>query len=118
MDHRSEGARVDEKLARLLEVERGLEARVREAEEAAAARVAAARKDALGVEGDRETDVEATARAEAAADVERNGVERRRIEEEGAARVALLAAVPGAVVDRLARRAVAAVLAREEAGRP
>jgi hypothetical protein len=118
MDHPSAGERIDEKLARLLEVERGLEARVRETEVAAAARVAEAREAARGVERDRETDVEATARAEADVDIERGATERRRIAEEGAARVALLSTVPESVLDRLARRAVAAVLANGEAVHP
>jgi len=112
MTHPSEGTRVDERLERLLQVERDLEARVRSADEAALAEVAAAREAAQRAERERGGSLEAAERADEEADLEQHAVKLRQITEESAARVARLAGTSESVVDELARRAVATVLGR------
>ncbi len=108
----------DERLARLLEVERRLEARVRAAEDAGKARIAAAREQARRAEQERDAGLETAARAEEGVELERHAAELRKIATEAGARVARLAAVPQSEVDRLASLAVATVLAREGGSRP
>lgn len=109
MAHPPEATRIDERLARLLEVERSLEARVRAAEAAATARVAEAREAARHAE---RGDLETAARTEEKEDLDCHAAEQSQIAQESAARIARLSAVTDAVVDWLARRTVAAVLAR------
>ncbi len=118
MTHRPEATPTDETLARLLQVERQLEVRVQEAEKLAAAQIEAAREAARRTARDRGADVEAAARSEERADLERQAEDLRRIAADGLACVSRLSAVTESVVDRLARRAVASVLARQGAGRP
>ena len=114
MSHRPQVTRIDDRLARLLEVERRLEARVRDAEEAARAQVSAAHERAHRAQEDHGAELDAATRAEENEDLGRHAAELRRIAEEGAACVARLSAVPDPEIDRLATRAVATVLATEE----
>lgn len=115
MKHKAAGA--DDRLERLLEVERRLEARVRAAEDEARTSVEAARAAAEHVDGADRADVEAAALAAERADLERHAEELARIVEAGAARVAALRAVSDADVLRLAVRALA-IVAGTEGGRP
>jgi len=118
MTHRPEATPTDDGLEGLLQVERRLDALVQEAERRARARVDAAREAARRDEKERGDGVEAMARAEEAAELERHAEQLRQIAADGVARVGRLSAVAGSVVEQLALRAVAAVLARKEAGRP
>jgi len=104
MPHPHEATDTDERLARLLEIERRLEARVRDAEEQARARVDGARNAAQQAKPDDSALLEATARTEEDAELARH--------------VARLSSIPGTTIERLALRAIATVLAKEEAGRP
>ena len=108
MPHRAEATPIDETLARLLDVERRLEARVRAAEELARARVAAARAAGEDLPG-RDAELDA-ARAEEEEERARHGAALEGIAAETAERVAHLSAVPESVVERLARGVVASVL--------
>ncbi len=101
---------MDEGLTRLLEVERGLEARVREAEAAARSRIDAARESARRAAQERGGDSEALGRAEEKADLERHAAALREICAERDARLALLGGISGEALETLARRAVALVL--------
>jgi uncharacterized membrane protein YqiK len=118
MIHPPQAKPTDERLARLLQVERDLEARAKAAEVAARAEIAAAQERARRIELDGHADLEAQARAEETADLQAHAEQLRRIAEEGAARVAHLSAIPAEVVERLAVRAVSALAAREEGRRP
>jgi hypothetical protein len=118
MADRVEAPRMDEGLTRLLEVERGLEARVRDAEAAARSRIDAARESARRAAQQRGSDFEAVARAEEKADLERHAAALRDIGAERDARLALLAGISGETLETLARRAVAIVLGSEEAASP
>jgi multidrug resistance efflux pump len=118
MPHPHEATDTDERLARLLEIERRLEARVRDAEEQARARVDGARNAAQQAKPDDSALLEATARTEEDAELARHAAELARIAAEGAAHVARLSSIPGTTIERLALRAIATVLAKEEAGRP
>lgn len=115
MKHKAAGA--DDRLERLLEVERRLEARVHAAEAEARASVEAARAAAQEVDGADQADVEAAALAAERVDLERHTVEVARIVDEGAARVTALRAVSDADVLRLATKALA-IVAGTEGGRP
>lgn len=118
MADRAEAPRVDERLTRLLEVERRLEARVRDAEAAARSGVEAARAAAAQVAHERGKDFDVQARSEEAADVERHAAALRDIAAERDARLALLAGISGERLEGLALRAVAIVLGEEEAPSP
>lgn len=118
MADRVEAPRTDENLARLLEVERGLEARVRDAEAAARSRVEAARESARRAAQERGADFETEARAEEMADLERHAAALRDIGAERDARLALLASISGEALEALAQRAVELVLGSEEAASP
>jgi len=109
---------MDEGLTRLLEVERGLEARVRDAEAAARSRVDAARESARRVALERGSDFEAASRAEEKADLARHAATLREIGAERDARLALLASISGEALETLAQRAVELVLGEEEAASP
>jgi len=113
----SDDAPIDARLERLLEVERELEARVRQAEDTASAQVEAARAVAQRAERERGGNLEAAAQSEEAADLERHAVQLRGIAEESAALQRRLSTISESLVDGLARRAVARVLAREGVGR-
>jgi len=110
MAHHPEAEPVDERLARLLEVERRLEARVADAEGRATARVAAARDAAQRGKGARGAPLDEALRSEQAEELDRHEAELARIRQECASRVAHLAALPESFVDTLARRAVAGVV--------
>lgn len=108
---RGEGPPLDERLARLLEVERRIEARLREAEEGARRRVDEARAASGRAAEQAQSEIDAAARDEEQADLERHAAELLRVETESAARVRALSALPEAVVEGLARDVVAAVVA-------
>jgi hypothetical protein len=108
----------DESLARLLEVERGLEARVRDAEAAARSRVDAARESARRAAQERGAGFAAVARAEEKADLERHAAALRDIDAQRNARLALLAGICGETLETLAQRAVAIVLGSAGARSP
>ena len=118
MTHRPEGTLTDERLARLVQVEDRLEAKVRQAERVAEAQVESAREAARSLERERLVQVDAAARAEEDADLERHAEQLAQIAMEGAARVARWSNMSEAMVDGLARRAVAILLAREGARSP
>ncbi len=115
---RSETARVDEGLGRLLEVERRLEARVRDAERRARDLVESARADSRRA-ADAARDALATAvHAEEQADRLRHDRELERIAAESAAAIEALASLSEASVDRLAQRVLDALLAPDEEAAP
>jgi hypothetical protein len=118
MADRPEPPHTDDRLARLLDVERRLETRVRQAEASAVARVAAAREAAQRAGQARGADFEANALAEEQDDLQRHAAALRDIATESAARIAHLSAITGADLERLALRAVAVVLSGEEATSP
>jgi len=100
----------DARLENLLDVERRLEARVRDAEKAATERVAAAREEAR-----RDGDDTRAALADAAARDERDDLAAHataieQMDREADAYVARLAATPETVVERLARVAYARLI--------
>ncbi len=109
---------MDEGLTRLLEVERGLEELVRDAEAAARSRVDAARESARRIAQERGADFAAVARAEEKADLERHAASLRDIGTERDARLALLGDISGEALETLAQRAVAIVLGEEEGASP
>ena len=114
---KDKAAGADDRLERLLEVERRLEARVHAAEAEARASVEAARAAAQTVDGADQADVEAAALAAERADLERHAGELARIVDEGGARVTALRAVSDAEILRLATKALA-IVAGTEGGRP
>jgi hypothetical protein len=118
MVDRPEGPHTDERLSRLLDVEHRIEARIRQAEAVAQARVAAAREASRRAGHERSADFDAAARAEAAADLERHAAALRAIQQESAASTERLASVTGDALERLARRAVAIVLDPQEGAPP
>jgi hypothetical protein len=118
MADRPEGTHTDERLAHLLDVERRLEARVREAEAAARARVVAAQEAARRAGVERSAGFDSAARLEEEADLDRHAAALREIAQESAARVARLSAVTGDALERLAMQAVAVVLSVDDGGAP
>ena len=108
---RIDGPHADEKLERLLDVERRLEQRVRDAEREARERVDEARAASDKAAADGRAQLEATAREEERADLERHAREVERIDASSVARVRALAELSDAYVDRLARGALARLAA-------
>jgi len=102
----------DSDWARLLDAERGFEAEIAAAESTARSRIEEARK-CMGTAFADPAAVEALAAAEQQADAERHTLELRRIAEVGEAAAAVLDATPEAVIDALARHALAAALTGE-----
>lgn len=103
--------RIDERLARLLEVERRVEARVRVAEEGARARVEAAREASSRAEAAGREALEAACALEEREDRARHAETMRRLAAEGEASLAGLSTPTRERVERLARRALALVVA-------
>jgi hypothetical protein len=118
MVDRPEGTHTDERLARLLDVERRLESAAREAETAARSRVAAAREAAQRARLERSTGLESSARTEERLDLDHHAAALREIAQESAARVARLSAIAGDALEGLARHAVAVVLSTDAGGAP
>jgi len=118
MAHGAESTHTDERLTRLVEIERRLEARVQQAEVSALARVEAARDEVRATAGCGLTDVEATGRDEEAIELALHASTVERIAAEAASHAARLSAVPDAELERLALRAVSLVLDAGEAGDP
>jgi hypothetical protein len=99
-------AQADEKLTRLLEIERRLEDRLREAEREGRRRVESTRAAAEQVAAAGKTQLEQATREEERADLDAHARELGRLETEGAERVKRWAACADADVDRLAREAL------------
>ena len=104
---------VDDRLARLLEVERDLEARVREAESAARARVEAVRQAATLGSARRLAEIHEAAQEEERADGERHAAELANIEAEAAAELRRLSSLTDEIIERLALRVYAHVVKGE-----
>jgi membrane protein involved in colicin uptake len=98
--------RIDERLARLLEVERRVEAQVRAAEQEARARVAAARAAVRRADDDGREALEAAWALEDAEARARHAETMRRLEAEGEASLAGLATPSPERIERLAWRAL------------
>jgi len=111
MPHSGQDPPSDAGLESLLEIERRLEARVRAAEVSATERIAAAREATRRLDGELREAIEAEARDEEEATLRAHEDALRRVAAESEARIAVLAAVPEATVERLARRVLGAVIA-------
>lgn len=107
MTHKHPTPRIDERLERLLEVERHIERRIQAAEGAARERAARAREAAARVDEERSAHLEREAARQEREELERHADELSRIAGEARARVAALEAVTEETVDALARRALA-----------
>jgi len=105
--HATTAPRLDERLGELLGVERRLEAQVRQAKAEAAQRVADARADGERARAEARRHEAERAKAEAEEDRAAHAAALERLEAEHRAVMAWLAGVPDALVERLARRALA-----------
>jgi hypothetical protein len=107
MTHKPPAPRIDERLERLLEVERQIERRIRAAEAAGRERVARAREVFERSDGHRAAALEKQAKEQERADLEAHAATLANIAAEADVRTRALDAVPDETVDRLARRALA-----------
>jgi hypothetical protein len=114
MPHRSEATRIDARLARLLDVEQRLEARVRACEQGANARVAAARASAERAEAEARAEIEIAAANEAREEETKHEAAIHGLQDESRARVALLEDLADDAIDRLAQRAMDVLLGAAE----
>lgn len=113
-----DGRRIDEGLTRLLEVERRLDGRIRDAEQEARRRVDAARATLARASAEQRAELESLARAEEQADLQAHAETLRRVETERAADLRALSDVSGARVDRIARDILALFIADDGAVQP
>ena len=110
MAHKATQGRIDDRLARLLAVEERLEARLSEAEHAAAQLVLAMREELERTREKDRAEFEAMVQAEERADEEAHRRELDALAVANAAELEALGGVPDDVVERLARRAVSAAI--------
>lgn len=113
----SRSPHVDATLARLLEVERGIEERLRAAEHEAARRVEEARASSRQALADGRVALEAALQEAEAADLARHADVLHEIEVEHRARMVAISSLSDGDVDLLAREALAIVLGSEGGGR-
>ena len=115
--HGSRDPGVDEGLARLIDIERGIEDRLREAERDAARRVEEARASSRQALAEDRAALEAALLEAEKADLDRHADALARIEGGQQARLAALSGLSEAEIDRLAREALALVLRAEGGAR-
>jgi hypothetical protein len=113
----SRSPRVDPSLARLFDVERRIEERLREAEREAARRVEEARASSEQSLTEARVALDAALRDAERADLDRHAEALRRIEADRQSRLAALSGIAEAEVDRIAREVLAIVL-RDDGRRP
>jgi hypothetical protein len=107
-------ARTDEKLSRLLEIEQGLERRLRDAEEEARRLVESTRAAVARTRAEARAGLDVLARTEEEADLEKHADELRRVETARIERLSKLTAFSEAEVDRLARETLETLLSGRE----
>ncbi|MCC7380292.1 MAG: hypothetical protein IT384_00570 [Deltaproteobacteria bacterium] len=105
---------IDQRLERLLEIEHRLEETIRVAEAEAAARVASARADVDAARQREATALEVATLEQERADLETHAAALERIAADSAAAQKTLTAIPDAVIERLAREAIARAIGLEE----
>jgi hypothetical protein len=110
--------RVDDRLTRLLDVERRLELRVQAAERDARERLEAVRAAAQRTSELRMAELQEAARQQEQADLDRHAAELARVEAEGAEHLRRLSSLSDETVERLAARVYARVIGRQGRGGP
>lgn len=111
MTQKPPAQRIDERLTTLLEIEQQLEARFREAEAVGRAKIEAARAALAKARHEGLAAVDEISSEEERADAAAHEAALRAIEEERNAALTKLTSVTGAELDRLARAALARVIA-------
>jgi len=106
----SRSLHVDPSLARLFDVERRIEERLREAERDAARRIEEARTASQQSQTDARAALDAALREAETADLDRHAEALRRIESDRQSRVATLSGTSEAAVERIAREVLAIVV--------
>jgi len=108
--HSSRSPQVDASLARLFDVERRIEERLREAERDAARRIEEARASSQQSLTDTRAALDAALREAERADLDRHAEALRRIESDRQSRLGALSGMSEAAVERIAREVLAIVL--------